>query len=452
MMKFSQQRRLATYFLIAFLFTNLLCACQRSTALESRQPMIDLASRLQPIFEKTRKVCFGRFLINVPATATIVYGPADIEVPIVFHEGEATNLEKYVAKRLSEIEEERQYLLKDDIRRLPLFGKIIDGAIPGQKIVFGSKNQAGYSIYSYIPVGNDLFVQNHDFALPEEDQVPMLNRIAGHLRSRSENEIPADPGVCIEGGFISLAEEREWVRLGVRIKEFPDVHLSIDMHKNLEHLRESNNPILLRAQAKEIAEADGLGAIFSRTKILREQPRQLNNWEGVELALRTPAYKDSKSVHEFRFHSVGAIKDPLHPELDIRLDTGVKDNSKGKVDPSLTDEEALMLWDKLISTIRVRQPSDATPPPTPQRVPLASLSRTGEPCPQTGWWECTETQKLKGSNNRRLLKAGELMPYAVLDGTSFWQKLTGQGTTHPVPTVWKLVAYDENQATPPTAG
>jgi hypothetical protein len=410
------------------------------------------SSRLQALFEKTRTICFGRFIIQAPVTSTVVYGPADVEVPILFYEGQAKKIEQHLAERLSEIEEERQYLLKDDIHRLPLFGKVIDGAVTGQKIVFGSKNQAGYSIYSFIPIGDDLFVQHHDFALPDEDQVPMLNRIAEHLRSRSATEVPPDAGVCIEGGFIPLTEEHEWVRVGIRLKEFPDVHLSIDAHKNLDRLRKDNSPTLLREQAKENAKSHDLGAIFATTKILRQQARRLSTWEGEELALRTPAYKNDKSVHEFRFHSMGAVHDSFHPELDIRLDTGVKDNSKGRVDPSLTDEEALMLWDKLITTIRVRQPGDARPANPPPKVPLASLSRTGEACPQTGWWECVENKKTEG-NRRRLLKAGEPMPHALLsDNSGLWQKLIGKPSLRQIASTWKLVAYDDEPNPPPTAG
>jgi hypothetical protein len=447
---FHRNRSLATL-LILFLIPNFLGACQRSATPKSRHSMAEISPRLQSIFEKTRTICFGRFLIQVPTTAIVVYGPADVEVPIVFYKGEAGNLENHVVKRLSEIEEEKQYLLKEDIWRLPLFGKIINGAAPGQKIVFGSKDQAGYAIYSYIPIGKDLFVQNHNSALPEEDQVPMFNRIAEHLRSRTEDEIPAEPGVCVEGGFIPLAMEREWIRLGIRLSEFHDVHLSIDVHKNLERLRKTNSPIRLREQAKEIAETDGLGHIFARAKVLRQRTRQLNIWEGEELALRTPEYKDEKSVHEFRFHSVGAVNDPLRPELDIRLDTGVKDNSKGQMNPSVTDEEALILWDKLISTIRVRQPKDATLLPKP-KVPLASVARTGEPCPQTGWWECTENQNIEGGK-RRLLTAGDSMPSAMLaNGSGFWKKLTGHPSIQQASMVWKLVAYDDNQETPSTGG
>lgn len=405
--------------------------------------MTELPPHLQSLFERTRKVCFGRFLMEIPATASIVYGPAEVDDPIYFYEGDADKIPKHLTENLAKVEEERDYFMKGEIKKFPLYGKVIDGARPGQKILFRSKDQINYHIISFIPVEKNLFIQEGGAPPEDETELPTLNRIASLLRSRADDEIPAEPGMCIEGGFIPFEPKYERATIGVRLNDFADVHLSIDVHKNQDYLPEGSSPILLREQAKQFAEADGLGAVFASTKILRQRARQLGGWKGEELALRTPAYKNDKSVHEFRFHSMGAVHDSLHPELDIRLDTGVKDNSKGKVEPSLTDEEALMLWDKLISTIRVRQPSDATPTKTASsRIPLASQVRTTEPCPQTGLWECTETRKIEG-DRRRMLKAGEVMPHVLLSDIGLWQKLTGKRSMHQVASVWKLVAYED---------
>lgn len=407
--------------------------------------MTTLSPRLQPLFEKTRTVCFGRFLMQVPATATIVYGPAEVETPIEYFEGQGDKVAEHLAARLVEVKNERRFLLKTDIQELPLFGKVIDGIKPGQKIVFGSKDGAGYAVHSFIPVGKDLFVQYINSILPDEDIVSTFNGVASHLQARSDDEIPAAPGTCIEGGFVQLTQEREWVRIGIRLKEFPDVHLSVEAHKNLNRLREGSGPKLLREQAKEMAEADGLGAVFARTKILREHERQLGTWKGEEQALRTPAYKDDLEAHDFRFHSMGAVHDPLQPELIIQFDSGVKDDSKAKVKPSITDEEALALWDKLITTIRVRQPSDATQAPR-LRAPIASTVPTGGICPETGWWECTEPKDIEGGM-RRLFKAGERMPHAVLLGEpGLWKKITGSSRRQ-IETIWRLVDYIDETAT-----
>jgi hypothetical protein len=435
---------------LVILLSLFLAGCQRGTEPTSRNSMNELSPRLQLMFEKTRSVCFGRFLINIPSTATIVYGPAEVEAPITYYQGESGKVDEHLSARLAEIEEERSYLLKEDIPNFPLFGKVIDGVVPGQKIVFGTKDRVGYAIHSFIPVGGDLFVQHLDSVLPEYDRGETLKRVASHLRSRSEDEIPAEAGSCIEGGFVPLEQEYERATIGIRLQEFPDVHISIDVHKNRDYLPEGSSPKLLREQAKQSAEDAGLGAVFARTRILRQQDRQLGIWKGEEIALRTPAYKDDKSVHEFRFHSQGALHDALHPELDIRLDSGVRGNSTASVNPSITDEEALALWDKLITTIRIRKPSDATSTtPAAPRVPLASVVRTGEMCPQTGWWETTEYEG-NGGDARRLLSAGEPMPH-VLRYDGFWKKLS-RSKQREQSVAWKLVEYVDELLTSSTIG
>jgi len=434
--------RLLRNFIITLSLLILFSACQRPTERILRSNMT-ISARLQPLLEDTKTVCFGRFLVEVPSSATVVYGPTEVATPIEYLPKESENLSRYINARLGEVEKERRFLLKNDIPRLPLFGKVIDGEKAGQKIIFGSKDQVGYSVYSFIPVKEDLFIQHINSIPPDEDIVGIFNEIAKNLHSRLADEVPAMPGICIDGGFIPLEQEYERATIGIRLKEFPDVHFSIDAHKNLQYLPKGSSPKLLREQAKEFAEADGLGAVFAQTKILRQKDRQVNGWDGEELALRTPAYKDDKSVHDFRFHSMGGINDRLHPELDVRFDSGLKGNDKARVEPSLTDDEALALWDKIINTIRIRQPSDAkSAKPEASKVPLSSTVSTGQSCPQSGWWECYSNEKIQGSK-RRFFKSGETMPLILLGEPGLWQKLTGAPSVRQATTVWKLVQYED---------
>jgi hypothetical protein len=69
--------------------------------------MTTLSPRLQPLFEKTRTVCFGRFVMQVPATATIVYGPSDVATSIEYFEGQGDKVAEHMAARLAEVEDER---------------------------------------------------------------------------------------------------------------------------------------------------------------------------------------------------------------------------------------------------------------------------------------------------------------------------------------------------------
>ena len=158
-----------------------------------------------------------------------------------------------------------------------------------------------------------------------------------------------------------MALEYERVRIGVRLKEFPDVHLSVDVHKNGNKLEQSARLELLLKEGEEMAKAQGHGDAYARIKTFRRGARQLGPWKGFEMVALKPAYKDDTDAHEFYFHSLVAVHDPLQPQLDVRLDSGVKNNKTARTKPSLSDEEALALWDKLIGTIRVRQTGDAKP-------------------------------------------------------------------------------------------
>lgn len=442
--------RRGVYALALVALTNFLSACNRTAEPIARQTMITLSPRLQPLFDKTRTICFGRFLMQIPATATVVYGPAEVETPIEYFEGHGAKVAEHLAERLAEVQKEQEFLLKEDLLTLPLFGKVIDGSIPGQKIVFGSKNQIGYTIYSFVPVGKDLFVQHLNSVLPQNDRIVTINKVASGLRFRSEDEIPSVPGTCIEGGFVQLEQKYERVTVGVRLKEFPDVHFSVEVHKNQERLPESGRMELMREQAKEDAGKRGLGSLFDRIKIFRQETRQLGTWKGMEIATRTPAHDGDTEAHEFRFQSLGAVNDSLQPQLDVRLDSGVKNDRRASVKPSITDEEAIALWDKLINSIRVR-PADGVKNTAagPLKIPLASLVVTGATCPQTGWWQCTEGDNIDGGR-RRHFTVGDLMPHAILIGEpNLWQKLTGKRPRHEMATIWKLVDYSVEPAAPP---
>jgi hypothetical protein len=410
-----------------------------------RLNMTALPPRLQPLFEKTKTVCFGHFVVEVPATAIVVYGPADVDFPIEYYPDEGDKVAQHVEAQLVEVEKDRDYLRKGSefIGKDSLFGKVIDGVMPGQKLVFGSKDHVFYSIDSFIPVGKDLFVQHASSAISKHDSITSLNTAAKLLRLRAENEVPADPGACIAGGFVAWRPEFERASLGVRLKEFPDVHFSVEVSKNQDYLVESSalEPLLNRA------EKDG-GSWYSRIKFFRRGPRQLGNWNGFEALARKPAQEKSTESHEFAFVSLGALRDSLQPELNIKLDTGVKGDQTASVKPSLTDEEAVALWDKLTTSIRVRPTGDSAKHSSaaPPKTPLGEFVDTGSACPQAGWWQCSDNGEVAGGRRRHFV-ADEPMPHAVLLGKpNVLQKLTGQRPTHQIATTWQLVAYDPVQA------
>ena len=424
-----------------------LSAGERHLASLKSPNMTALSPRLQPLFEKTRTVCFGRFIVEVPDSATVVFGPTDAGFRIKYFPGEAGKLAERVTEQLGEVEKDRKFLDKDFFIEYPLFGTVVDGGVPGQTLVFGSVNHISYSIHSFIPVGKDLFVQNANITLSKDD-IDSLNTIARHLRLRADNEIPGEPGICIDGGFVAWQPEYENVALGVRLKEFPDVHFSIEVKRNPDFLDDVGT-LERRLQG---AEKDG-GSWYSRIVFLRRGSRQLGLWHGEEVLAHMPAQGDGSDAHEFHFYSVGALKDSLHPQLDIQLDTGVKKNRTAHSRPSINDEEAVAVWDKLTSSIRVRPAGGkaATPPAAPSKTPLGALRASGALCPQTGWWRCTDESAEVRGGRRRHFTADDTLPNVVLLGKpSLLQRFTGERPTFTCSTIWTLLDYDAAPA-PATA-
>jgi hypothetical protein len=430
---------------VTALFAAAICtnACDATPKSLKRSTMTTLPDRLKSLFETTKTVCFSQFLVVVPATATVVFGHADVDYPIEYYPGEGDKVAERVAAQFGEVEKERRFLDKDDITKLSMFGKSVDGAMPGQKLVFGSKDHVFYSIDSFIPIGKDLFVQHASTAVSKDEAITSLNTVASRLRLRADNEVPSEPGACIEGGFVALQPEFERASVGVRLREFPDVHFSVEVIKNQGYLVESSalEPRLKRA------EQDG-GRWYSRIKFFRRGARELSHWKGFEVLARKPAQEGSTESHQFAFVSLGALHDPLQPKLDVQLDTGVRDDKTASVKPSLTDEEAVALWDKLTSSIRVRPTGDVATQSNvpPAKTQLGEFVDTGHTCPQTGWWQCSDGGVISGGR-RRHFGAGQSMPHAVLlDKPSAWQMFTGQRPTREIATVWELVEYDPDRS------
>jgi hypothetical protein len=171
---------------------------------------------------------------------------------------------------------------------------------------------------------------------------------------------------------------------------------------------------------------------------------------GFEALSRTPERAEVHSIHDFAMDFRGVPADPLKPYAEIQMQTGVADNAAGASKASLTDEEAIAVWDKITSTIRVR-PTSAARLKTAEadsrlRLPLGELAATGRNCPQTGWWEPSESHDRAGGQ-RQHIKAGERMPHMVsLGEPSIWQKLKGERPSYRTATVWKLVGYDDAPA------
>jgi len=314
--------------------------------------MNNIPPKIETLFKTTKTVCFGRFMIDVPAQAEVIWGVATIPYDMDVYPGEGYKIRAEIKAKLDKITKEKHR------KESSMLIDVVESVNPDSKIVVGYEDRHSnnsFQLHSYIRLDEVAFVQSIPRTLHKDDRLEKLLSIARRLRLRAETEIPEEQGICIEEGFISspLDFYHEVIRVGFRFPEVPDASFSIETYS----MKEPSDEDTLSAaweRGREEASEGGLGALFSRIKTLRRGDRDIGQWKGAEGLLRLPGRKTIPETHEFLFKAPGVGEDLLRPAVTLKFYTGVMENTRGEVQPSLTDAEAIAMWDKLTSTIRVR--------------------------------------------------------------------------------------------------
>ncbi|MGV7211623.1 T6SS immunity protein Tli4 family protein [Oxalobacteraceae bacterium A2-2] len=309
---------------------------------------------------ETRTVCFGRFLVDVPNKSTVVFGPAHVPYYFARLDHDKRSIGEIISEKISVIVDNRWKAYDELLAEDSMLAKSIDGSVPYQKIVFGVSNAIGsdYKIESLILLDGELFsywLNSPSKKNSYEKVVSNLRTFGLNFRRRTDDEVPVIPGLCVDGGFITDNREggMEGVTLGIRLQEYSDVHLSISVRKKSEFVQSDALPDMIK-RTEENWRLEGKGSWFSRVKTLRRGKRSIGAWDGYELLFRKPKSGQEEESHEFRFVSQGKPGDPLLPLLDVEMHTGLRGNRMSAVRASISDEEAIQIWDKLTSSIRVR--------------------------------------------------------------------------------------------------
>jgi hypothetical protein len=321
--------------------------------------MTEPSHRIEAVFKETKRICAGRFVMDIPSTAHIVFGRADIPLQAFRYPGDAKNINRFLGKESASLDAQR-HLIYGQLKNNPMdLGKVLDGAVNGQKNFVGLSPISGeyYELKAFVPVGDDLFIlYGNDLADPNNyaADINELNETAHRLTPMID--YPTERGFCIDNAFVrdGKKDQRvERVQIGIRLAEFPDVHFSVEMvKKDIKVESDALEPRI--KEAEEAARIAGMGIWRSKIKYIRRGNRALNTWNGYEALARVPPHGKDKEKHQFMFVALGEPKNPYLPTLDAALDTGVKDNHRGAVAPSITDDEALYVWDRLLGSLKIR--------------------------------------------------------------------------------------------------
>jgi len=186
------------------------------------------------------------------------------------------------------------------------------------------------------------------------------------VRLRSPDEVPTEPGYCIESGFMSdnKYDNQEMADAGLYFPSLPDVTFSITANKDAygdyppaEYDAKVRGKLSLLARIQEAKDQQGKN--YPARTLLREGKRDVQHWHGEESLIRR-----TDGVHDFEWTLVGTPRDIAYPAvLEASMYTKVAHNMVGAAEAaSLTDEEAIALWDKLLSGLKFRVKVPGAPP------------------------------------------------------------------------------------------
>jgi hypothetical protein len=326
--------------------------------------LVTLSPRLQNLFGKTKLLCFGRYAVEVPREAEIIWGSSSFPSRIETIQGDLAAAKRHAADAIGKLKwNDRTAEITYDAEG-PIQGswqiRYYEGKI--------GKEMGLHHFRTYINKNELTFVLRgtRNKAEPEIDAAARQADRVRSLRLRDDDEVPTEPGYCIEKGFIadSLYGNQEMVSVGLHFPSFPDVTFSISSNKDAygdyppeEFEKTERAELSLLARIKK-AQHDQ-GALYPSKKVLREGKRDVQHWHGEESLIKR---KDGS--HDFEWALVGKPKDVANPsEFNAQMFTKVEHNTVGAArSASLIDDEAVALWDKLLSGLRFRVKVPGAPP------------------------------------------------------------------------------------------
>lgn len=412
--------------------------------------------------EKTKTVCVGRFLIDMPEEAQINLGQASVGgFDISAFEESSDDFQERVARREAEIKSKPDRLggnknlelVKEVKTENGLVGKIfihnrtVNEGTAGNGLEIEHFRYEGVAVEALVHGEGVSIDVGSDFYFPDrtEDVYKLVTQLVPNL----SNGVPAEPGFCLDRAYIRdplEASKGEQITMFANLPSHPDVEFLLLLAAGI---KPDGDSLLKRGIASE--EQFSLTERWRVTR-LRAEPREIQGLSGEELVRRVIEENDAQ-VYTFRWEVNGTEDNVFTPHLVFSMTTG--QSNEGPVPTSMSEDAILGLWDKISSSIRVRQAehhrSAVTEKPA---VQLGIEALAGDRCPQSGWWLCSDGGDGIGvlGGQRQYIKHGDRMPQALLLlPQTLWDKLRGLQPSVEAKSrsSWKLVDARARKRVPP---
>jgi hypothetical protein len=318
--------------------------------------------------EKMKTICMGRMTIDLPGEAEVELFRTRIsglEIGAFAESPEA--FQARVAAREAEIRATPDRLgghnnmesVRDITTQEGLSGKMF---VHGRYVTEGDAyNAVGEEHYRYEDIALEAHVHGKGISIDLEvkkydpDRMQNLSRLLAQLVPNPANRMPTEPGFCFDHAYIRdplRADDIEQITMAVKLPSRPDIGIHFDTIAGTKP-----DPLgLLKRNAESRAR---LPAILNmRVTDLRAAPRTIGGLTGDELAQRV-IEENLAIVYGFNWEVNGTEDNVLVPDLTLTMVTGRGED--GPVRSSLSEPAALALWDKIVSSVRVRGASSPRP-------------------------------------------------------------------------------------------
>jgi len=341
----------------------------------------DSSKRIGDHFFRTKLSCFGRYAMDLPEQAQLDWGGTWFPSRIEVYQAVPGVLQRQIEKDIASLQkaENTFEIIKNEKAQMK----------NGWELRYYRNKHAkarGFFVSNmYVELGGALYLLR---AAPESGEAEAIfdrrtiDRIAG-LRVRSEHAVPSDPGFCVEGAFMVSASygEQEMINAGIHIPAFPDVTFSVSSNKDAysdyspaEFNGRLRKELSLLTRIKDAQLQQGVR--YPKRTVLREGKRTVQHWHGEESLIRR-----ADGTHDFEWAFVGTPGDVANPsEFNVQMYTKVAHNTVGAADKaSLTDDEAIALWDKLLAGLKFRVKVPGAPEGSYYFLPGAATGSGAKP-------------------------------------------------------------------------
>ncbi len=409
-------------------------------------------TKVENMTQQMKTMCVGRFLIDLPADAQVRFGEAFLAGwDISTYTAET---DEQFANRLTKTETDLKGAKNEhgrnslesanEVSQDGFQGKIFEFEREWTTLIRNGKNVTieDVSVNGHVRANGLSFDFIAKGTWPGHSK--RLAEIVSQLKPLAADEIPSEPGFCIERGVIRdplTADQRERVTIFVGIADHPDIAIVLDTAAGL------NPSGSLLARADQGSTRRQFPSFFHT---IRRGERTLAGIPGEEI-LDKVSERTGTAGHKFRWESFGEKNNVLRPELSLMLGSGHGPRAGSKpVNSSLRDDAILALWDKISSSLRVRptkaaKPAAAAVPPPP---PLGTVVLANQACPASGWWRCGDDDVDVQGGAVQYLRVGERVPQTVLlVPQTLWQRVRGKRSTfqRSMASHWTLVNHRQRR-------